>query len=86
MPVRQHSSTSIGSVRNVALLSAWTATRPKREGAPKVSTAFGKAEDQISDCNQKFLLALGTKKGGEVTSMSKAWTLTLKVAPKVIQS
>lgn len=40
MPVRQRSSTSTGSVRNVALLSAWIAIRPRREGAPKVSYLF----------------------------------------------
>lgn len=40
MPARRHSLTSTGSVRNVALLSAWTATRPRREGAPKVSCVY----------------------------------------------
>lgn len=39
-PARQLSSTSTGSVRNVALLSAWIATRPRREGAPKVSCVY----------------------------------------------
>lgn len=39
-PARQRSSTSTGSVRNVALLSVWTATRPRREGAQKVSCVY----------------------------------------------
>lgn len=36
--VKPRFSTSTGSVRNVALSSAWTATRPRRERAPKVSS------------------------------------------------
>lgn len=73
MPARQHSSTSTGSVRNVALLSAWIATKPKREGAPKVCI------DVCHRCNFTVQLTQdGLRVKGETHSEEDDWNKPLK--------